>query len=57
MSYVYNISPMPKFHLPSSTSSLIITIKHKAKYRFYVAAVLLVYFLQRKVHLQKLQMC
>jgi hypothetical protein len=38
---------MLKFHLPNSTSSLIITIKHKAKYRFYMGAILLFYLLQK----------
>jgi hypothetical protein len=37
----------PKFHLPNSKNSLIITIKRKAKYRSY-AVFQMFYTLQKK---------
>jgi hypothetical protein len=36
-----------KSYVPNSNSLLIVVIKPKAKYRFYAAAILLSYFLQK----------
>jgi hypothetical protein len=36
-----------KFHVPNSNNLLIVAIKPKVKYRFYAAAILLSYILQK----------